>query len=186
MRRAADEARRRNAGKSTGPRTIAGKRRSAKNALRHGLSIPLHLDPEEKARIQTLADHIAADTHDGGVRALVEQIAEAQLEIIRARNMRQKLLTENVDVANRSKIKDFREITPGAKSIEHIETTSNRLTENAENGVVEHPYLSVAEKISILAGELARIDRYERRALSRRKFLIRDYDALCAARIAEG
>src|SRR5205823_5434097 len=44
-------ANRANAKKSTGPKTAAGRSKSSRNALRHGLSLPLRLDTEsyEKA-----------------------------------------------------------------------------------------------------------------------------------------
>jgi hypothetical protein len=39
-------ANRANAKKSTGPRTMAGRAKSSRNAYRHGLSVPMHPDPQ--------------------------------------------------------------------------------------------------------------------------------------------
>lgn len=37
-----------NAQRSTGPRSVSGKRRASQNAMRHGLSLPAHLFPTTK------------------------------------------------------------------------------------------------------------------------------------------
>jgi hypothetical protein len=47
---------------STGPRTAAGRSVSARNARRHGLSIPVLSDPDLSADVELLAQKIAGDT----------------------------------------------------------------------------------------------------------------------------
>jgi hypothetical protein len=49
------EANRKNATRSTGPRTAVGKSKSSLNALRHGLSLPLIMDAATKADVEELA-----------------------------------------------------------------------------------------------------------------------------------
>src|SRR5215472_11641031 len=51
-RRAAN---RRNAARSTGPRSAAGKKRASQNALCHGLAISLGQDAETRAEIERMA-----------------------------------------------------------------------------------------------------------------------------------
>jgi hypothetical protein len=81
-------ANRANARRSTGPRTVLGKLKSSRNALRHGLSIPLQ------------PNHAGSEGVDALVKALVEgdpsevkllaahDVAIAQLELARVRKTR--------------------------------------------------------------------------------------------------
>ena len=81
-------ANRANAQKSTGPRTRAGKRRSAQNARRHGLYGPL--EPGAEQRIAELARTIAKS--EPRLRGLATQVAAAQHTLDRVRKTRLDLL----------------------------------------------------------------------------------------------
>src|SRR5262245_23639983 len=74
-----------NARKCTGPRTGAGKARSARNALRHGLARPARLDPQLVQAIAELARAIAGAgaSPDRHVRAV--RVAAAHVEVMRVR-----------------------------------------------------------------------------------------------------
>jgi hypothetical protein len=81
-------ANRANAQKSTGPRTRAGKLRSAQNARRHGLfGRP---EPDSEQRIAELARAITKS--QPRLRALATQVAEAQYTLDRVRKTRLDLL----------------------------------------------------------------------------------------------
>jgi hypothetical protein len=54
-------ANRANAARSTGPRTRAGKAIVARNALRHGLSLPVLADPALAADVAALVQRIAGE-----------------------------------------------------------------------------------------------------------------------------
>jgi hypothetical protein len=87
------EANRRNAVHSTGPRTMAGKARSRRNALKHGLAVPLDRDDSFTERIEALTSDLAPlivkprDTiRLAAVREIeVTRIQEAKLAILKRR-----------------------------------------------------------------------------------------------------
>jgi hypothetical protein len=76
-------ANRQNARKSTGPKSTAGKHRSRRNALRHGLATDMGADPSLGAEIETI---VIAMGSAGGREA--RQLAEAEMDILRVRKIR--------------------------------------------------------------------------------------------------
>jgi hypothetical protein len=78
-------ANRANAKKSTGPKSRAGKMRSSRNAYRHGLSAPPPCDTAWTASVDRLARKIINSAGQAIELAEARIIAEAQLEIERAR-----------------------------------------------------------------------------------------------------
>lgn len=81
-------ANRANAKKSTGPKTAAGKAKSSRNALRHGLSSPLPLDATALAKAHTFASAFAGE----GAGAAALEVAHAQLELERIKATRDDLM----------------------------------------------------------------------------------------------
>ena len=77
-------ANRRNGSLGRGPKTSAGKARSSRNALKHGLSIPVSRDKTLRRQIMVLA-RILAQSEAGNVFGQARAAAEAELELIRAR-----------------------------------------------------------------------------------------------------
>jgi hypothetical protein len=86
-------ANRRNARRSTGPRTASGKRTAARNALRHGLSLPVFADPALAREIAELAERLADGCAVPQPRELAIRVAAAQVDIKRVRHARNALFT---------------------------------------------------------------------------------------------
>jgi hypothetical protein len=90
-------ANRRNALKSTGPKTIAGKATVARNAHRHGLSLPVLIDPALSREADDLARRIEKSVTGAEADAygheLAGRIAEAILDLRRVREAKQPLVS---------------------------------------------------------------------------------------------
>jgi hypothetical protein len=169
------KANRANSRASTGPRSLRGRANSAKNALRHALSVPIGSDPVFSQQIETLAREIASTDADAELKELARQIAVAQLDVCRVRQARYRLLSEALSdryyesrANTMAKVKLIKEcLRPNAPEMPLMLT--NFITATPQG----------PQKFAIILSELDRLralDRYEQRALSRRKFAIRDFD----------
>jgi len=90
-------ANRRNAGRSTGPRTSAGKKRAARNADRHGLGATLISGAEHEKRVERLARKIAGNARHPLILECARAAAEAELQLARVRRAKV-ILTERIMV----------------------------------------------------------------------------------------
>lgn len=90
------EANRRNAQRSTGPRTAKGKSVSSSNAMRHGLSAGLGEHPSQNLRIELLAKAIAGPEATADELFYARIAAEATLQIERIRLWRTTMLSPSV------------------------------------------------------------------------------------------
>src|ERR1700722_3619405 len=90
-------ANRRNAKKSSGPRSLGGKARSRRNALRHGLSIASRAIPAFQQDVMLLARALSPAGEDIGDAALIA--ADAEIDLLRIRKYRAALIDESRDQA---------------------------------------------------------------------------------------
>ena len=79
---------------STGPRTPQGRARAARNAFRHGLSLPVCSDPVLWGQVEELAREIAGGDSNPEIRQSARLTAEAQIDLLRVRQARHQLLTD--------------------------------------------------------------------------------------------
>src|SRR5258707_14276124 len=123
-------ANRRNAKKSTGPRSKAGREASRRNARRHGLAIAIETDPAFHRDIEELAKTLSV-SQDADEYA--RDAARAEFDLLRIRKIRASLFE-----------------------------TLSLVTDSASGSLAE------------LNDKLAKLERYERRAFSRRKRALRE------------
>ena len=161
-----------------------GRARTARNALRHGLSLPVCSDPALSEEVEALAREIAGPDANAEIQELARQVAEAQIDLRRVRYARHQLLSRALS-------------NPDYDSRDNERRTWHSLAAPLRGKAPDMPVEAVAEYLTstpqgpqkfaiILSQETKRLlvmDRYERRALFRRRIAIQDFDAAQPRRV---
>ena len=177
-------ANRQNARASTGPKTANGRARSARNALRHGLSLSVLLSAALCRDVDALARELAAPDAKAHVLERARRLAETQIDLCRVRYAQHHLLSSKLSDPYYESHADARKKGALLRACLKNDLANTPLPSVIVNFVTTTP--QGPEKCALILSQehkLRALDRYERRALSRRKFAIRKLDE---ARLLEG
>jgi hypothetical protein len=155
------EANRRNASRSTGPRSPAGKATASANAFRHGLAINPSVQAALTPRLEQLKAGFARGNADLAVQMEAERVAEATLALALVQDVRFNIIERarramEPSIPINSECRD-KSLPPGAS----VPCASSLVNSYEPSKVLS---------------ELESLHRYERRAMSSRRKAIRRLD----------
>jgi len=161
-------ANRRNARKSSGPRSGAGKNRSSRNAYRHGLTVSFTSSEGFAKQLDKLTRKIAGDTEDPILLERARAIAQSELDLARVRRAKVALI---------ERASAFGELDPPRLTMIQMIRLVNALGQgglivpkviDASATMPSHEPERSAEAVRRVLPELRKLNRYERRAVARR------------------
>jgi hypothetical protein len=167
-----------NAQASTGPKTARGRSHAARNALRHVLSLPVYSDPVLSEEVEALAREIIGTDSNPEIQELARRIAEAQIDLHRVRHVRHQILSQalsDLDYESEAMLGKKAALAIRILRRSDLDTPMPDAVMEFLSSKPEGPN-KFATILADKARQLLALDRYERRALSRRKFAIRAFD----------
>jgi len=162
-----------NARKSTGPRSKAAKKRASRNAYRHGLSLSLTSSAAIAKRLDVLARKIAGNSKNEFIHQHAREAAQAELDLARVRQVKVALIERVSALGSLDAPQVFDSAAQGIRFLkmilsgksppampqQRIDPSATMPTEEPER---------TAEAVRRALPDLAKLDRYESRAVARR------------------
>ena len=160
-------ANRRNARRSTGPRSRAGRKRASRNSYRHGLSSGVATSAEFAKRVESLARKIAGCGADAVSLEVARAVARAEFELAQIRRVRVALIARMAEFGELEVPDPLRTCRDVIRSLTSIDRGRPCDLPTPPSVPSTEPERS-AEAVRRALPELLKLDRYERRATARR------------------
>jgi hypothetical protein len=164
-------ANRRNARKSTGPRSGAGKNRSSRNAYRHGLTLSIASSAAVTKQRDKLVRKIAGDTEDPILLERARALAQAELDLARVRRAKVALIERASAFGELDPPQAFGTVTQIIRVLNALDRgrviSFPEPVDSSATMPPQEPDRS-AEAIRRVLPELRKLERYERRAAAQR------------------
>jgi len=170
-------ANRRNAAKSTGPRSRAGKKRARNNAARHGLTMGLISNAAVAKQVEQLSRKIAGKSKNAIILEYARDAAYAEIDLARVRRVKVALIEQ---MSARGSLEapelfhSIREVNRFLSSLERGKTPIIPEREDLSATMPSQEPERTAEAIRRALPELVKLGRYESRAAARRDQAIRE------------
>jgi len=167
-------ANRRNARRSTGPRSGAGKERVSRNSYRHGLTGGAASNAKRSEHIERLARKIAGNITDVIRLQCARAIAQAEFDLAQVRRVKVALISRVMafgEVEKPATFQSLGEIKQFFKGLDRGELIVPERVEGPAMPTTEPERSAEAARRAL--PELVKLDRYERRAAVQRERAIR-------------
>src|SRR5262245_23142736 len=169
-------ANRRNARKSTGPRSGAGRKRASRNAYRHGLTLNIISTAAFAKQLDKLVREIAGDSEDTIVLERARAIAQAELDLARVRRAKVALIERASAFGELDPPRFATTVTRVIRFLNAFYPGRVALPKPLDSFATmprQEPDRS-AEAVRRVLPELRKLNRYERRAAARRDRAVRN------------
>jgi hypothetical protein len=170
-------ANRRNARRSTGPRSAAGRKRSSRNSFRHGVTAGVTATAERIKYIERLAHKIAAGRTDVVTLGEARTVAQAAFELAQIRRVKVALISRVMAFGGLETPDPFESLDQKAKQLLRW-LKRGELIPLKRAEIPAMPTTDpecTAEAIRRALPELIKLERYERRAAGRRARALRSF-----------
>jgi hypothetical protein len=170
-------ANRRNAGKSTGPRSRAGKKRARQNAYQHGLTTSPHDSATVAKQVERLAREIAGNTDNEIVLQHAREAAQAEIDLARVRRVKVAFIERASAIGTLDRPQIFNSVREASRFLNSIGRGETPTLPDRVDPLSTMPTREperTAEAVRRALPDLVKLGRYESHAVARRRRAIRE------------